>query len=48
MYRNGVPLSRLAEALASGRRAVLVLVDPANTMPSANKGIYQRSELLLV
>ena len=48
MYRNDVPLSRLADAPVIDRQAMYVLEDPNNTLAPSKKRMYQRSELLLV
>ena len=48
MYRNDAPLSHLGNAPVLDRQAMYVLDDPRHTLSSAKKGMYQRSELLLV
>ncbi len=48
MYRNDAPLSQLGNAPVLDRQAMYVLDDPHHTLSSAKKGMYLRSEMLLV
>ena len=46
--RNDTPLNYLVHALALDCQAKYVLEDPINKLPSANAGMYQRGQVLLV
>ena len=48
MFRDEATLARLASAAVTERQAMYVLEDPNGTLPTAKKGMFARSELLLV
>ena len=48
LYRNETTLDHLASAAATERHVMYVLEDPDDTLPTAKKGMFARSELLLV
>ena len=48
VFRDETPLGRLASAAVTERQAMYVLEDPNGTLPTAKKGMFARSELLLV
>ena len=48
VFRDETTLVRLASAAVTERQAMYVLEDPDDTLPTAKKGMFARSELLLV
>jgi hypothetical protein len=48
LYRNETTLDRLASLPVTERQVMYVLEDPSDTLPTAKKGMFARSELLLV
>jgi len=48
MLRDETTFEYLASAAATERQAMYVLEDPNGTLPTAKKGMFARSELLLV
>ena len=48
LFRDETTFEHLASAAVTERQAMYVLEDPDNTLPAAKKGMFTRSDLLLV